>query len=257
MRSAFLLVLLMSAPSLAKPVQKRVMYQVAGKPFEGALVYDDASTALRPGLVMVPNYMGVTEANLKQATEVAGQDYVLFVADMYGKGAQPKSQDDASKAAGAVKGDRKLMRARVNQALSAFLNNAKEAPVDPKRIGAIGFCFGGTAAMELAKSNADIKGAVSFHGGLDAVVPTLSKPRAKILALHGADDPFVPEADIKAFAEDLRKIGADWTLVQFGGAVHSFTDPGASNPGKSMYDEKTAKRAYLMMRNFFAEAFAG
>ena len=88
-------------------------------------------------------------------------------------------------------------------------------------------------------------------------MPSQSKPKAKVLALHGADDPFVPEADVKAFTEDLKKVGADWTLVYLSGAVHSFTDVTAKNPGKSMYDEKASRRSYLMMRNFFAEAFSG
>jgi dienelactone hydrolase len=252
-----LLLLLVPAMTLAKPIHKAVSYSLDGKPFEGVLVYDDAVKGARPGLLMVPNVMGISEANLKQADVMAGQRYVLFVADMFGKDAHPKSMEEGSKMAGPVKGDRKVMRARINQALSTFLATGKDVPVDLKKVGAIGFCFGGTSVIELARSGADVRGVVSFHGGLDAAMPTEAKPKARVLALHGAEDPSMTPADVKAFTDDMRRVGADWTLVEFGGAVHSFTDVNAKTPGRALYDEKVARRAYQMMHDFFDEAFAG
>ena len=150
-----------------------------GQKFEGVLIYDDAVKSPRPGLVLVPNWLGIDEANLKQAQQIAGTQYVVLVADMYGKDARPKSMPEASKAAGAVKGDRKLMRARANKALEVLLASGKDAGLDPKKVGAIGFCFGGTTVIELAKSGANVGGVVSFHGGLDAVEPASGKILAR------------------------------------------------------------------------------
>jgi dienelactone hydrolase len=154
--------------------------------------------------------------------------------------------------AGALKSDRPLMRKRVAAGLATLLAQ-RDAKLAEGKTGAIGFCFGGTTVLELAKSGADLKGVVSFHGGLDAVLPSTEAPKAKILALHGADDPNIKDEDKKAFVEDLRKVKADWQLVEYGGAVHSFTDVDARTPGRAMYDEKTAKRAYAAMRAFFSE----
>lgn len=238
-----------------KPVQTRVPYSLDGKDFEGVLVFDDSVKAPRPGILMVPNWLGVNDANLKQAALVAGKDYVVFVADVYGKGVRPTSGDEAGKVAGALKADRPTLRAHAQASLKAFLAAAKVARVDTSKIGAVGFCFGGTTVNELAKSGAEFAAAVSIHGGLDAPLATLEKPKARLLALHGADDPFVPRTDVNAFTDDLRKAGADWTFVEFSGAVHSFTDVDAKVPGKSQYDERTAQRAYAMMRTFFSESF--
>lgn len=254
MRTLLLLGALVSTAALAKPIRKPVAYEADGAKLEGVLVYDDAVKAPRPGVLLVPNWLGVNEANLKQAELVAGKDYVVLVADLYGKDKQPKDQGEAGKAAGAVKGDRPLMRKRAAAGLAALLGQ-KQVALAAGKTAAIGFCFGGTAVIELAKSGADLKGVVSFHGGLDAPLPSTEAPKAKILALHGADDPAVPEADKKAWMEDLRKVKADWQLVEYGGAVHSFTDPDARNPGRNMYDEKTARRAYAAMRAFFTELF--
>ncbi len=250
-----MMMLLASTAVMAKPVKKPVTYEADGTTFEGVLVYDDAVKGSRPGLLMVPNWMGINEENLAQAQEVAGRDFVLFVADLYGKGVRPKDRTESAKTSGAVKGDRKLMRARMKASLEAFRGQFKAARVDPKRVGAIGFCFGGTAVIELAKTGEKLGGVVSFHGGLDAKAPWDGAPATPILGLHGAEDPAVSEADLDAWVADLREKKADWTLVSFGGAVHSFTDKKANVPGRNMYDAKVARRAYDMMRDFFAQSF--
>ncbi len=240
---------------LGAAVQKPVAYEIGKDKFEGVLVYDDAVKTPRPGLVLVPNWLGINPANLKQAELVAGTKYVVFVADMYGKAARPKNQEEAGKAAGAVKGDRALMRARVNKALAVMLQQGKTAALTDK-VGAIGFCFGGTSVLELARSGAKVAGVVSMHGGLSSPTPDDAKAiTAKVLALHGADDPGVPPTEVAGFEEEMRKAGVDWQLVAFGGTVHSFTDPDAKTPGRSEYNPKSAKRAYEMMNDFFTEAF--
>jgi dienelactone hydrolase len=255
MRTALLLCLL-AAPAFAKMIHKPIAYELDGTKFEGVLVYDDANKKPRPGVLLVPNWLGINAANLKQAELVAGNAYVVFVADLYGKDVRPKDQSEAGKAAGAVRGDRKLMRARMNKSLEAFLANIKGVPVDTKKLAAIGFCFGGTGALELARSGANVGAVVSFHGGLSSPTPEDAKNiKAKVLALHGADDPNVPPDEVKGFEDEMRKANVDWELVSYGGAVHSFTDVDANTPGRANYDPKVAARAYERMRSFFVEAF--
>jgi dienelactone hydrolase len=258
MRVLGVLIGLMALTAAARPVQKPVKYELSGTKFEGVLVYDDAVKTPRPGLVLVPNWMGINAPNLKQAAEIAGKDYVIFVADMYGESVRPKTTDEAGKAAGAVKGDRRLMRARVNKALELLRTEGKTVGLDARKLGAIGFCFGGTSVLELARSGADVAGVVSFHGGLDAPLAAEGKGiTAKVLALHGADDPYVPAKEVAGFEEEMRKAKADWQLVAYGNAVHSFTDVDANIPGQAQYNPKVAKRAYKAMSDFFAEAFGG
>lgn len=258
MRVLGLLVGLLALTAAAKPVQKPVKYELSGTKLEGVLVYDDSVKTPRPGLVLVPNWLGINAPNLKQAAEIAGKNYIIFVADMYGETLRPKNTDEAGKASGAVKGDRHLMRARVNKALELLRSEGKAVGLDAKKLGAIGFCFGGTSVLELARSGADVAGVVSFHGGLDAPLAAEGKGlTAKVLALHGADDPYVPAAEVTGFQEEMRKAKADWQLVSYGNAVHSFTDVDANVPGQAQYNPKVAKRAYQAMNDFFAEAFGG
>lgn len=247
-----LLLALFSLPAAAKMTTKKIPYELDKTKFEGVLVYDDA-LASRPGLVLVPNWLGVTDANVKQAELVAARGYVVFVADMYGIVGRPKNQDEAAKASGLVKNNRPVMRARVNKALQMLLAN-KTAPVDASRVGAIGFCFGGTGALELARSGAKVSGVVSFHGGLSSPTPEDAKAIVgKVLALHGADDPFVPAAEVELFETEMRTAKVDWQLMSFGNAVHSFTDVDADMAGKAQYNPVVAGRAYAMMDAFFAE----
>jgi len=250
-----LLFLCLSFPAFAAITTKKVPYELDKTKFEGVLVYDDAKKGV-PGVVLVPNWLGINEANLKQAELIASRGYVVFVADAYGVNARPKNQEEAGKAAGAVKGDRNLMRARMKKALEVFLAQ-KNLPMDSKKLAAIGFCFGGTAALELARSGAKLGAVVSFHGGLSSPTPDDAKNiTAKVLALHGADDPFVPADEVAAFEAEMRNAKLDWQLVAFGNAVHSFTDVDANMAGKAQYNPVVAARAYAMMDSFFAEAFA-
>ena len=157
--------------------------------------------------------------------------------------------------AGKYKGDRALYRKRLNLALEAL---KKDPLVDPAKLGAIGYCFGGTGALELARSGADVKGTVSFHGGLDSLKPEDARAiKGRVLVLHGADDPFVPAADITAFQEELRKAGVDWTMVYYGGAVHAFTNPGAgADSGRgAAFNAKADARSWQAMAAFFEDLF--
>lgn len=246
--------LLAAAPAAAAVQVQKVAYQDdKGVALEGLVAFDDAVTGKRPGIVVVHDWMGVSETTTRRLKELAALGYVAFAADIYGKGVRPKNAKEAGAQAGIYKADRPLLQRRAQAALTTL---AKDARVDAENIAAIGFCFGGTAAIELAKSGAPLKGAVSFHGGLDAATPSTAM-KSKLLVLHGADDPFVPAADIAAFKADLNAANVDWTLVEYAGTVHSFTDEGAGSDVKkgAAYNARSAARAKTAMKSFFDEVF--
>jgi dienelactone hydrolase len=248
---------LFAGPAMAGMVADKVAYSLGGKDFEGILVYDDSVKAKRPAVVMAPNWMGVTSAAITKAKLLAGRKYVLFIADMYGKSVRPKGFKQALAASGAVRKDIAGQRARINKALDVLLaEGGKRGVTDNARAAAIGFCFGGGNVLELARSGRSVAGVVTFHGSLGTPQPaTKGGVKTKILVLHGADDPAAPKAQRDALEAEMRAAGADYQIVAFSGTVHSFTDPNAKRPGRSMYNPKVAKRSYAMMNNFFAEIF--
>ena len=256
-RSLFALVLFVfGLPAAHAAMQARpVEWKVDQDTFSGYLVYDDASTAKRPGVVMVPDWYGVTDNAVDKAKHIAGKDYVVLVTDVYGKGVRPKVDADAQAQVKKLYGDRSVLRARVNKAVEV-LKTAKDVPLDTNRIGAIGYCFGGATVLELARSGADIEAVATFHGGLNTSMPAEpGKVKASILVLNGADDQGT-KGDIPAFEDEMRKAGVDWQFVNFGGAVHCFALPTANKPPGCVYNELAARRAERMMRVFFAEKFA-
>jgi dienelactone hydrolase len=174
---------------------------------------------------------------------------------MYGKGVRPKNNREAAQFAQRFKSDREMMRKRVKAGLRKLKSYGF---VDKEKLAAIGYCFGGTVALELARSGAKIEGVVSFHGGLDSPDPEAGKNiRAAILILHGADDPYVMETDIRDFMQEMKKADVDWQMTYYGNAVHSFTKPGAGTDKSkgAAYDEKAAKRSWKAMKIFLEEIF--
>ena len=251
--------LIIAAQVQAAPVEKAVDYLIDGQPHRGYAYYDNAAKASRPLLVMVPNWLGTSAANRRQAAEIAGKDYVVFLADMYGRDQQPADSAAAGKTVTALYGNRTLLRSRILANKQQALQYAQRArlPADLDRVAAIGFCFGGAAVLELARTGDDIAAVVSFHGNLSLEAPAENQPiRTRILALHGDADPYVPAKQVEAFLTEMRAAKPDWQLVSFGGAVHSFTDPDANMPGQAQYDARIARRAFEMMRSFLAEAFS-
>lgn len=233
-----------------------VEYRQGETVLQGFLAYDDALEGRRPGVLIVHQWMGVTDYERRRAEQLAALGYVAFAVDVYGKGVRPADTAEAGKLAGRYKGDRQLLRERVAAGLAALRSDER---VDPDRIAAIGYCFGGTAVLELARSGADVAGVVSFHGGLDSPKPEDGRRiKAKVLVLHGADDPYVPDADIAAFQKELRDAQVDWQMVYYSGAVHAFTQPQAGNdPSRgAAYDERADRRSWQAMRTFFEEIFA-
>lgn len=258
-RLAAVAAMTLSAQSFAAPVEKVVDYTIDGQPHRGYVYYDDAVKTPRPLVVLVPNWLGTSAANRKQAAEIAGKDYVVFVADMFGRNKQPADQAAAGKAVAALYGNRSLLRARIvaNKQEAMIYAKSAKLPADLSRIAAIGFCFGGATVLELARTGDDVAAVVSFHGNLSLDAPAENAPiRTRILALHGDADPYVPAKQVEAFLAEMRAVKPDWQLVSFGGAVHSFTDPDANVPGQAMYDARIARRAFQMMRDYLAEAFS-
>ncbi len=231
-----------------------IEYHQGDATLEGVLVYDDAVKSKRPGVLIVHQWKGVSANEQKRAAMLAQLGYVAFCADIYGKGIRPQSPAEAGAQAGKYKSDRALLRARVNAGLAVLRKNEF---LDASRIAAIGYCFGGTTVIELARSGAELAGVVSFHGGLDSPTPADGKNiKCKVLACHGADDPFVPAKDLAAFESEMRDSGVDWQLKQYGGAVHSFTDWNADGTMKgAQYNERADKRSWEDMKQFFGEIF--
>ena len=236
-------------------VFKAVEYKQGDTVLEGLSVYDNAVDGKRPAVLVVHQWMGLGNYEKKRAGMLAQLGYNVFAVDIYGKGVRPANPQDAGAEAGKYKNDRALLRARVRAGLDVL---ARHELTDPKRIAAIGYCFGGTTVLELARSGADLAGVVSFHGGLSSPTPDDAKNiKAKVLALHGADDPFVPAKEVAAFEDEMRQGRVDWQLVAYGGAVHSFTDWGAGtdNSKGAAYNERADRRSWEAMKQFFAELF--
>lgn len=247
--------MILSSAAFAASKPKTVEYKKGSETFEGVLITPNKVSAKTPAILMVHNWMGVTDETKKQAARFADLGYIVLAADVFGKGHLPKNADEAGKLAGKYKSDRKLFRENLNAGLAEL---KKQANVDPSKIAAVGYCFGGTGVIELARSGADLKGVISFHGGLDSPTPADGKNiKAKVIALAGADDPFQKPEDLAAFEKEMRDHKVDWQLTKFGGAVHSFTEQGAGsdNSKGAAYNEKADKRSFAEAQQFLKETF--
>jgi len=252
---AILMMLGSLASVKAEIKSKLVEYKEGSTILEGYSVYDDAVQGKRPGVLVVHQWKWLGDYEKKRAEMLARLGYNVFAVDIYGKGTRRNNPKDAATEAAKYKENRPLLKARVNAGLKILKSHEL---TDPTKTAAIGYCFGGTAALELARSGADVSGVVSFHGGLSTPNPGEGKAiKAKVLALHGADDPFVPLKEVEAFEQEMRQGGVDWQLVSYGGAVHAFTDwtAGNDNAKGAAYNERADKRSWEAMKQFFAELF--
>jgi dienelactone hydrolase len=254
---AALMVVFLTFPllALAETAIGTVEYKDKDTILEGYVAVAQDMGTKRPGVLVIPDWMGVSDHYRRIADKLAGMGYVALVVDMYGKGVRPTTREEAAALATKYKDDRNLMRDRGRAALAEL---EKISQVDQGRIGAIGYCFGGTGVLELARSGAPIAAVVSFHGGLDTPTPQDAKNiKGSVLALHGADDPFVPPAQVAAFQEEMRHARIDWQLISYANAVHAFTAPAAGNdPSKGVaYNERADKRSWEAMTVFFNEIF--
>jgi len=220
------------------------------------IVYDDALSGKRPGVLVVPEWWGLNEYPMMRARMLAQLGYVAMAVDIYGDGkttADPKQAGAWTDALEA--GDRAELRTRIAAALARLKGDPH---VDRARTAAIGYCFGGATVLELARSGAEVNGVVSFHGHYNTNAP--AKPgevKARILACHGADDPFQSPAQIQAFEDEMRKARADWQFNMYSGAKHSFTNPNAGKYGipALAYNAEADHRSWQAMKDFFREIF--
>lgn len=232
-----------------------VDYKDGAAALEGYVAYDSSGPARRPGVLVVHEWMGLDAYAKSRADQLARLGYVAFAADIYGKGIRPATAGEAAAQAAVYRADGKLMRSRINAALAEL---RKQPGVDPAKTAVIGYCFGGGAALELARSGADILGAASFHGNLDTPNPDDARNiKGKIIAFHGAEDPFISTTALAGFQAEMRNAGVDWQLNIYGGAAHRFSSPEAGSDIKSglAYNEKADRRSWAALLAFFAEIF--
>lgn len=245
---------LVPAISDAAIVKKDFEYNLAGKKYEGYIAYDDALKGQRPGVLVAHNWMGVTDETKSKVDQLAELGYVAFAVDIYGKNSRPKNIEEAAAISSGFKKDRVPLRNRMHQGLKVL---REQKNVDKNKIAVIGYCFGGTAALELGRAGGDVKAIVSFHGGLDSPKPADgAKIKGRVLALHGADDPFVKDEELAAFEKEMRDHKVDWQLIKYGGAVHSFTEKAAGNDNSkgAAHNASADARSWEAMKQIFAEA---
>lgn len=234
---------------------ENVEYRHGDVVLEGYLAYDVHHVERRPGVLIVHEWKGLGPYAMRRADQLARLGYIAFAVDMYGKGVRAADHEEAATLSGIYRNDRQLMRARILAALDWFTRHEK---VDPSRLAAIGYCFGGTTVLELARSGADVLGVVSFHGGLETPHPEDARQiQGRVLVLHGADDPFVSSAHVQGFITEMQAANVRYELIQYPGAVHSFTvEEAGDDPSKGMaYNEAADRQSWEAMTTFLAELF--
>lgn len=233
-----------------------VEYRDGDVTLRGYVAFDDQKAGKRPGVLVMPEAFGLGPQAKNRAEMLAALGYVALAGDPYGDGLVLADLQEAVKRATALFADPAKTRQRARAALDKL---ASLPQVDPNRLAAIGYCMGGTFSLELARDGTPLKGVVSFHGGLATQRPgAAGQVKARILVCTGADDPFVPAAQVNAFEEEMTKSGADWQVVSYGGTVHSFTNPEAGKIGNPAlaYNKLSDERSWKAMKSFFEEIFA-
>lgn len=231
----------------------KISYHDEQTVLEGYYAYDDSNKNRRPVVLVVHDWTGRNEFACRKADKLAELGYCGFAVDMYGNGKNGASKEEKSELIKPLMGDRAKLQKRILAALEA----AKKLDVaDTSRIGAIGFCFGGLCALDLARSGADLRGVVSFHGLLTAPGTPKHTVKARILALHGFNDPMVPPAQVNDFGHEMNELKADWELKMYGNTMHGFTNPEANDPGfGTVYNKNVDTRAWIEMVEFFRQVF--
>ncbi len=255
MTAAALCTLAMATNAYAAIREEPVTYQDGTTTMKGFLVYDDAVSGKRPGIVMVPEWWGITGHIRGEAQKFAQQGYAAFVADMYGDAKTADNPKDAGALATSVMKDPAVMAARFNAARAQL---AGHASVDPTRIGAVGYCFGGAVVLNMARTGADLDAVAGFHAslGLNTPAPAPGTVKAKILVLNGADDPFVKREEYDALKKDLDAAKAEYRVIEYPGATHAFTNPEATALGQKFnlplrYDAQVDREAKAEASKFF------
>jgi dienelactone hydrolase len=251
--AAVALNLLVPAIARAELRSKTIPYQDGELSLEGYLAWDDAYAGRRPGILVVHEWWGLNEYARRRADMLARLGYLAFAVDMYGKGKTTQHPEEARAWATEVRKNVDAWRRRGQKGLEILRS---QELVDPERVAAIGYCFGGSTVLQLAFVNAPLRGVVSFHGALPEH-DGKTKIRPRILVCHGADDNFIPEDVIAKFRKGLDAVGADWQMVSYGGARHSFTNPDADKSGVEglRYHAKADQRSWKLLQSFLQEIF--
>lgn len=246
----------LSSPSAqAALVTKEIRYQDGATALTGYLAYDDSIKTPAPGVLIVHEWWGHNDYVRRRAEQLTALGYVAFALDMYGSGVKGDTPDEASKLSEPFYSDRDLMRRRAMAGLDVLKTQKN---VDTDNLGVIGYCFGGTVALELARAGTELKGVVSFHGGLDTPKPAVpAMVKAQILALNGGDDPFVPQEEKDKFIKEMESAGVTFRSIDYPGVKHAFTNPAATETGKKYsipveYNEAADKASWQEMKEFFA-----
>jgi dienelactone hydrolase len=252
--SAVLCAVLFSVAAHAAVIGNELNYQVDGVTLKGYLAYDDSIQGVRPGVLVVHEWWGHNEYARQRARMLAELGYTAFAVDMYGDGKLAAHPDDASKFSSELAKNAPLAKARFLAAMN-FLQS--QPTTDSARVGAIGYCFGGGVVLNMARAGVDLKGVVSFHGSLGATVTAeKGKVTAPILVLTGADDQFVAQDQVNSFKAEMDGVGAQYTVISYAGAKHSFTSPEADELGKKFnmplaYNAAADKASWEEMQKFF------
>ncbi|TAH35760.1 MAG: dienelactone hydrolase family protein [Alphaproteobacteria bacterium] len=250
--------LMLALPAHAEIITKSVDYTDGKTELRGTLVYNDEISSLRPGVLLVPEWWGHNDYIKRRAREMAEHGYVAFAIDMYGPDKVTANPKIAQEWAGPFYQDRKMMRQRARAGLAVL---QKQVNVDKNNIAAVGFCMGGTVALELARDGEKLASVGAFHAGLQFPDPVAKGAvKAKIMVLNGAADPMVPFKDRQAFIEDMQKAGADLQFIEYSGAVHAFTNPMADVIRKAGlegvgYNPVAEKRSFAALYPFLQESF--
>jgi dienelactone hydrolase len=254
----FLLLTAGGTTSLAALQTEEVKYTADGTVMHGYLAFDDDVQGARPGILVVHEWWGLNDYARKRAEMLAQLGYTALAVDMYGEGRTAEHPDTAARFSAAVKKNMDAARERFRAGLEVLKDHKT---VDPEKIAAIGYCFGGGMVLEMARAGFDLDGVVSFHGSLGTDNP--AEPggvKARVLVFNGADDPFVRQEDIEAFKEEMKAANVDYRFVNYPGAKHSFTNPGADEFGREFglplaYNQNADKKSWQTMQDFFKEIF--
>jgi len=227
----------------------RFDYEIDGVTYEAAIASE--GDAPRPGVMICHAWAGRSDFENEKAQALAKLGYTGIAVDLYGKGVLGSSTEECQALMTPFVEDRAMLQTRLANILSVI----KDQPeVDAQKTAAIGFCFGGLCVLDMARSGADLKGVVSFHGLLGGGGNTKPKIDAKILALHGWDDPMAPPSDVEALGKELNGASADWQLHAYGGTMHAFTNPSANDPDfGTVYNKDADRRSWEAMQNFLEE----
>ena len=240
--------------------EEAVTYKDGDTVMKGFIVYDDASKAKRPGIIVVHEWWGITKHIHSEARRFAGEGYTAFIADMYGEGKTADNPKDAGALSGSVRKNPAAMQSRFSAAKGVL---SKHATVDASRIGASGYCFGGSVVLDMARAGLDLKGVAAFHAslGASAAPAAAGKMTSKVLVQNGGADPLIKPESIDAFKQEMAAAKVEYQYIVYPGAVHAFTNPEATDKGKQFnlplaYDADADKKSKAEADKFFRSAFA-